>query len=493
MANETVFVLNLPFVKDFCRTQRWAARTRGRVLRAPDWLAYTTAVLEKEGIDTAFYDFPAKDWDKDRLRYLCRTEKPAVVVLDSTTPSIYSDIDCARICKEECGAKIIMVGPHVSSCTEETLNEAAGYVDAGAVGEYEYTVRDFVKAALRGAETFEGIQGLVWRRGGENVQNAPRPLIENLDELPFPAWRHLNLWDYFDGTKLYPYINIIGGRGCPCRCSFCLWPQVMHGNRYRFRSPENIVEEMRWVLREWPKAARGEFFFEDDTFTVNRKRAHAVCDAIAGSGLGCTWSVNTRADVLDDDLFRHMKAAGCRLLLVGYESGSQAMLDRMDKHIQVETMRQFTRKAQSAGLQVHGCFVLGLPGETLETMNETLEFALGAGLDTVQFSGAVPFPGTRYFDYCRDEGLLRAKRWDEWLSDGEQQPVVDYPGLSKACVEEHVNQGLKRFYFRPSYMAKFLFATRSRQDLYRKMRGARNFLRYLIEQRRNDSNNTESC
>lgn len=479
MPRDTVLVLNLPFVKDFCRTQRWAARTRGRVLRPPDWLAYTTAVLEKEGVTAKLYDFPAKDWGKDRLAALCREEEPAAIVLDSTTPSIYSDIECARLCKEACGAKIIMVGPHVTACAEETLDEAGGHVDAAAMGEYEYTVRDFVKAVLNGAETFSDIPGLVWRSGGENLRNAPRPLIEPLDDLPFPAWHHLNLWDYFDGTKLFPYVDLIGGRGCPCRCSFCLWPQVMHGNRYRFRSPENIVEEMRWVLREWPGAARGEFFFEDDAFTVNRNRAHAVCDAIARSGLRCTWSVNTRADVLDDDLFRHMKSAGCRLLLVGYESGSQAMLDRMEKHVKVEAMRVFTKKAKAAGLQVHGCFVLGLPGETVQSMEETLHFALSANLDTVQFSGAVPFPGTRYFDYCRDQGLLRAKRWDEWLSGGEQQPVVDYPGLSAAQVEAFVNRGLKQFYFRPSYMLQFLFATRSREDLYRKARGAWNFLRYL--------------
>ncbi len=487
MPSDRVLVLNLPFVKDFCRTQRWAARTRGRVMRAPDWLAYTTAVLEQEGVDAKLYDFPARDWGKDDLRELCRTQQPAVVVLDSTTPSIYSDIDCARICKEESGAKIIMVGPHISACAEETLDTAAGCVDAGAIGEYEYTVRDFVQAALNGRETFGDIPGLVWRKGNENTRNLPRPLIEPLDELPFPAWHHLNLWDYFDGSKLYPYITIIGGRGCPCRCSFCLWPQVMHGNRYRLRSPENIIEEMRWVLREWPKAARGEFFFEDDAFTVNRGRAHAMCDAIARSGLKCTWSVNTRADILDDDLLRRMKSAGCRLLLVGYESGSQAMLDRMEKHIKVDTMRKFTRKAKTAGLQVHGCFVLGLPGETVESMNETIGFALEAGLDTAQFSGAVPFPGTRYFEHCRDAGLLRAKRWDEWLDNGEQQPVVDYPGLSRGSVEEHVNLGLRRFYFRPSYMVKFLFNTRNSGDLYRKFRGARNFLAYLTEQRRGGS------
>ncbi|MCC6347494.1 MAG: radical SAM protein [Nitrospirales bacterium] len=481
--SEKVLIINEPFVKDFCRTQRWAARTRGRVLRAPDWLAYATAVLEREEVEVSLYDFPAKDWGKDDLRRMVRESRPAVVVLDSTTPSIYSDIECAAICKEESPAtRVLMVGPHVSSCPEEVLVDAQGSVDAAAIGEYEYTVRDFTLAVLNGREEFSGIPGLVFRNGqGASVATGPRPLIANLDELPFPAWHHLNLWDYFDGTKLFPYVDVIGGRGCPFQCTFCLWPQVMHGNRYRLRSAENIVEEMKWVLTTWPGVAKGEFFFEDDTFTVNRERAHDFCGRLLRSGLKCTWSVNSRADVLDRDLLVHMKKAGCRLLLVGFESGSQTMLDAMRKNTRVEKMEQFIRLAASVGLQIHGCFVLGLPGETRETMEETIAFALRNPLTTVQFSGAVPFPGTKYFDYARQNNLLRAKRWDEWLTDGEQSPVVDYPGLSKGEVEAQVDAALKKFYFRTSYMLRFLFATRSRADLYRKIRGARNFLRYLVD------------
>lgn len=481
--SDKVLVVNEPFVKDFCRTQRWAARTRGRVLRAPDWLAYTTAVLEKEVVDVELYDFPAKNWGKERLYELVTSKRPSVVVLDSTTPSIYSDIECARLCKQASdGTHVVMVGPHASALPDEVLKDGGGAVDAVVRGEYEHTVRDFVLGILNDSGV-SNVAGISYINGSGIVHNPERPLIHNLDELPFPAWHHLNLWDYFDGTKLYPYIDIIGGRGCPYKCIFCLWPQVMHGNRYRLRSAENIVDEMEWVLSEWPRTRDGEFFFEDDTFTVNRQRAHAICDEIERRRLRCTWSVNTRADVLDADLFRHMKSANCRMVLVGFESGSQEMLNRMEKRASIEGYRRFIEIVTSAGLVIHGCFVLGLPGETIGTMEETIRFALSNNLNTVQFSAAVPFPGTKYFDYISKEGLLLAKRWDDWLNNGEQGAVVDYPGLSSEKIEHYVNKGLKDFYFRPSYMFKFLIQTRGKKDLYRKFRGMRNFLSYLLGRR----------
>jgi radical SAM superfamily enzyme YgiQ (UPF0313 family) len=477
---DKVLVINEPFVDNFCRTQRWAARTRGRVLRAPDWLAYTTSVLEKDHVDVELHDFPAKNWGKSRFKDLVKDKQPKIVVLDSTTPSIYSDIECAHICKSIIpDIKIIMVGPHVSTCYKETLLDANGAVDAVAIGEYEYTVRDFVREIQSGNSDLENVSGLAWLSDGIVKKNAHRPLITNLDELPFPAWHQLNLWDYFDGTKLYPYIDIIGGRGCPYQCSFCLWPQVMHGNRYRLRSPENILEEMQWVLSQWPKTIKGEFFFEDDTFTVNKNRAHQMCALIIKSKLNCTWSVNSRADVLDVELLKHMKAAGCRLVLVGFESGSQSILDQINKNMKLETMTQFIHLVKQVGLQIHGCFVLGLPGETEATMKETIDFALKNPMDTVQFSGAVPFPGTKYFDYAVKNDLLIAKRWDEWLNDGEQSSVIDYPGLNRQAVENNIDKALKKFYFRPTYMLRFLFATQSKKDLYRKIRGAYNFMTYL--------------
>ena len=478
-----ILVINEPFVKNFCRTQRWAARTRGRVLRAPDWLAYTTAVLEKEGHEVRLYDFPAKDWGKDRLRTLVQQEQPEVVVLDSTTPSIYSDIECATICKQVSACRVIMVGPHVSIMDEETLRIAGGVVDIIARGEYEYTVRDVVRSLHDG--DIKEVPGISYLdQAGNYRRNPDRPPIENLDELPFPAWHHLDIKSYFDGSKLFPYLDIIGGRGCPYQCAFCLWPQVMHGRKYRLRSAPNIVDEMEYDIERWPEIQKGEFFFEDDTFTVNPKRAYAICDEIFRRKLSVTWSINTRADVTDYELFRQMKKAGCRLLLVGFESGDQQMLNGMKKHITLEKMKEFVALVKKAGLQLHGCFVLGLPGETRETIERTIQFALTTPMDTVQFSAAIPFPGTEYYRMCQEAGLIEAKNWSDWLNEGEQATVVNYPGLSKSEIEKSVDSGLKRFYFRPSYMARFVLDTHSLSDLYRKLRGARNFLSYLFTQGR---------
>jgi len=472
-----VLVINEPFIKDFCRTQRWAARTRGRVLRAPDWLAYATAVLEEAHIPVKLYDFPAENWDKKKLREIIREHKPKFVVLDSTTPSIYSDIECAKICKEESNAKVIMVGPHCSAEPEDTLNIAQGAVDVVCIGEYDYTVKDVIQHF----NDLSKVDGICYKENGKTIRTQKRKLIEELDELPFPAWHHLNLMRYFDGGKLYPYIDVISGRGCPNVCIFCLWPQVMHGMRYRLRSPKNVVDEMERDIDLCPDVLKGgEFFFEDDTFTVDKDRAMAICDEILNRNLKITFSVNARVDTGDEELFRIMKKAGCRELLVGFESGDQGMLDRMHKNATLEDSRRFMQIAKKTKLDVHGCFVLGLPGETKETIDKTIRFALELDLHTVQFSGAVPFPGTKYYDYCKKERLLTAKSWADWLRDGEQAQVVDYPGLTKKEIDRCIDTGLKKFYFRPEYMIRFLFQTKSKKDLYRKLRGAKNFFSYLL-------------
>jgi radical SAM superfamily enzyme YgiQ (UPF0313 family) len=201
-------------------------------------------------------------------------------------------------------------------------------------------------------------------------------------------------------------------------------------------------------------------------------------------GLKITFSVNARTDTADEELFRMLKRAGCRELLVGFESGDQGMLNRMEKNETVDDAARFMELARKTDLDVHGCFVLGLPGETEITIEKTIQFALQLDLHTVQFSAAVPFPGTPFFDYCQDEGFLKATGWDAWLSQGEQASVIEYPGLSIDAIREGVDRGLKRFYFRPSYIIKFLFETRGKTDLYRKLRGTKNFLSYLWTERR---------
>jgi len=392
-----ILILNEPFVKDFCRTQRWAARSRGRVLRPPDWLAYTTGVLESKGFDAKLYDLIALNQDKHDMRLLVKKESPDFVVLDSTTPSIYSDIECARIVKENSSARVIMVGPHISALPEETLKLASGAVDVACIGEYDYTVLDVVS----NYNCLDGVPGIAYINNGDIVVTAPRELIKDLDALPFPAWQHLDIMKYFDGGKLYPYIDVISGRGCPNRCIFCLWPQVMHGTSYRLRSAANVVDEIERDIKLLPAVAKtGEFFFEDDTFTVNKARAVKICEEILRRGLKITFSANARVDTADKELFLTMKRAGCRELLVGFESASQQLLQSMHKNLILEKSYEFMRLARQARLDVHGCFVIGLPGETDQSAQATIDFALKLGLTTVQFSGAVPFPGTEFYNLC---------------------------------------------------------------------------------------------
>ncbi len=475
-----VFLINEPFVKNFNRSQRWAARTRGRVLRAPDWLAYGTAVLEQEGITAKLFDFPAESLQKEDLRLLVKNGQPDFIVLDSTTPSIFSDIECAKICKEVSDAKILMVGPHCSALPEETLLLSNGAVDVICIGEYDLTIRDVIV----NYPTLDDVAGICYLKDGTPQRTGTRQLIQDLDSLPFPAWHQLDLMKYFDGLKLHPYIDIFSGRGCPHTCIFCLWPEVMHGHQIRLRLPEKVVDEIEHDIEICPQVVKGgEFFFEDDTFTINKANAMAICEEILRRKLKITFSVNARTDTGDKELFQMLKKAGCRELLVGFESGSDDMLATMNKRESVANARHFMSLAHETGLDVHGCFVLGLPGETRDSINTTLDFACNLGLHSVQFSAAVPFPGTQFFQICKDNGLLQATSWDQWLTEGEQSAVIEYPGLSSQFIQESTDRGLKKFYFRPSYVLKFLLSARSKTDLYCKLRGAKNFLSYLISQK----------
>lgn len=470
-----VLVINEPFIPDFCRCQRWPARTRGRALRPPDWLCYAAAVLEKEGVDVELYDFVALNWGKEKLKSLLREKRPDFVVLDSTTPSIYSDIECAKICKEM-NCRVIMVGTHASALPQETLKLADGSIDAIALGEFDYTVADIIHSWPH----LERVKGICFLENGNPKFTSPRALIEDLDSLPFPAWHHIDIRKYFDALRLYPYIDIIGGRGCPFNCIFCQWPQVMYGRKYRLRSPKNIVEEIEYDLKLFPQLKKGEFFFEDDTFTINKERAFLICEEIQKRNLKITWSANARPDIYDLKLFKEMRKCGCRELLVGFESGSQVILDNIKKNLEVEQSYKFIEVVKKAGIKVHGCFVLGLPGETKETIKETVDFALNLGVDTLQFSAAIPLPGTEFFRFCQENGLLKSHNWQDWLRGNEQGAVVSYPGLTIEDINNSVDYALKKFYFNFKFISKFIFETRNLSDLYRKLRGGFNFVSYLI-------------
>lgn len=478
-----ILVCNPPFVSHYCRGQRWPARTRGRIMRPPDYLAYCSSVLEQDGWEVDLYDFPAEGWSTDDLRSIIAEMRPDIVVIDSSTPSIYSDIKCAKICKEASGCVVIMVGSHATALPEEVLRTSGNSVDIIARGEYEYTVRDIARSISGSGGDLSSVEGASYLRNGNYVSTRDREFIADLDELPFPAWHHLDIRKYFDGIKLFPFMDIIGSRGCPHSCIFCMYPQVMHGRAIRRRSPESVLAEIEHDLNRWPEIKRGEIFFEDDNFAADREYTHRLCDEISSAGYGITWSANCRPNGIEEETLVKMRKAGCRMLVVGYESGSRKMLDEMKKNLTIDQSIEFTRAAKKAGLSIHGCFMVGMPGETMQTIEETFRMIHRLPIDTVQISAAVPFPGTEFYKLCKEHNLLYPDQWDEWLGEGEHTDVVKIQDMPKGYIHQRIDSELRRFYFRPKYVIRNMLNVRSFGDFYRKARGALHLLSYFLKRR----------
>jgi radical SAM superfamily enzyme YgiQ (UPF0313 family) len=470
-----VAFLNPMFGKDFTKSARWFARSRGRVQRHPDYLCTAAATVAAAGHEIFFRDAQAKNLPTEALLPRLREFRPDLIVYQTTTPSIDTDIAAARLCKDATGAINVFVGSHVTAEPEDTLARAAGVVDAVAIGEYDYTLRD-----LADGVRVQDCLGLAWPDGGRCVINPRRPLIANLDELPFPAWQHIDIKDYRDAGKLFPFLTLISGRGCFGRCSFCQLPQTMNGRGYRPRSVGHVVAEIEHDLRLFPTLK--EIMFEDDTLVMaaTRDRLARLCEEMIRRDFRIAWSANARVDVDDLELFRLMKRAGCRMLCAGFEFGDQRILDHVHKGITIEQMYRFADTARRAHIRVHGCFMFGGPEETCETARKTIALALRLKIDTAQFSGMVAYPGTEYYQWARKNGYLIPTCWREWVDDHfEQCATVNCPELNVQQINALVDEGLRRFYLRPSQMLRMLANVRSLADIRAKLHGLRSFIGYF--------------
>jgi anaerobic magnesium-protoporphyrin IX monomethyl ester cyclase len=314
------------------------------------------------------------------------------------------------------------------------------------------------------------------------LHNPDRPHIDNLDELPWVSrayQKHLNIRDYFNPNALYPMVTLITSRGCPFRCTFCVYPQTLTGRRYRFRSIENVVDEMEFVVREFPDAR--SIFFEDDTLTANKKRCLELAEAILERGIKITWTANSRVD-LDLETMRRIKAAGCRELCVGFESGDQDILASMKKGTKVDRMFRFMDDARKAGIFIHGCFMMGFPGETLDSINKTIDLAMKLCPDTVQFYPVMVYPGTEAYEEYQEKGWITVRDYDQWLTkDGLHNCVVRNETLSSAELVRLCDMARKRFYLRPRYIAyKSLQMLTRPSEIVRTVKAARTFYKHLL-------------
>jgi len=437
----------------------------------PTWLAQPAALVP----GSKLVDAPPHHQSVEEVLNIAKDYE--LVIMHTSTPSLQNDIRCAEAIKAQNPAtQVGFIGAHVAVLPEPTLRQAP-VLDFVCRNEFDYTCLELAQGT-----PYEAIAGLSYRdRAGNIVHNPERELIRDWDTMPsvLPLYhRDLRIENYFIGYLLHPYISLYTGRGCPAKCTFCLWPQTIGGHKYRAKSPKAVIEEMAMGKDLFGSRVR-EWMFDDDTFTIDEPRAVEISKGL--KKLNLTWSCNARAHVKYDTL-RALKENGLRLLLVGFESGNQAILNQIKKGLKLDMARQFMQNCRKLGIKVHGTFIIGLPLETKETIEETIRFAQELDPHTIQVSIAAPYPGTELYDQAVANG---------WFANnvlvtgsGIQTATLRYPHLTPDEMEEAVERMYRRFYFRwkPIFRIVREMAT-DRQMLTRRLREGQEFFSYLKERK----------
>ena len=480
-------LLNPPSFENFDggAASRWPATREIESYWYPVWLAYPAGMLE----GSRLLDAPSHHVSSEETIKIAREYE--FLVLFTSTPGWPGDIKLAEAIKAlNPGIKIAFVGPHVTTLPEKSLRDCPA-IDFVCRKEFDHSVVEFANGKPR-----DEITGISFLRNGSVVHTTDRPQAQDLDSFPHVTdvyKRDLDIKRYTVPFLLYPFVSLYTTRGCPAQCTFCLWPQTLSGHPWRKRSTDDVAAEMAKAKEYWPWVR--EFFFDDDTFNIQKARTVELCAKI--KPLGLTWSCTSRVTT-DYETLKAMKEAGCRLLIVGYESGDQQILKNIKKGATIERARQFTKDCHKLGLVVHGDFILGLPGETRETIRRTIDFAKELDVETIQVSVAHAYPGTELYDYAVSNGFMVGdnKMVDE---GGHQLAHIQYPGLPAEEIMESVHRFYDEYYFRPKAIFRILkkaaFNSVERKRLYK---DAKSFLKLRasrtkwVKDRRDSQDSTTS-
>ncbi|CAG0973974.1 anaerobic magnesium-protoporphyrin IX monomethyl ester cyclase [Geobacteraceae bacterium] len=434
--------LNPPTYEDFDggAGARYQASREVTSFWYPTWLCFPAGMIDGSRV----VDAPVQRFTIDDCLVIARDFD--MVVMYTSTPTLALDIATARRIKEQKPATVtVLTGPHVSVLPEETLHQGEGVIDIVCRGEFDYTTRELCEG-----RAWERVDGISFWKDGKIHHTPDRPPIQDLDALPFVApvyKRDLPIAEYVIPHFKNPYVSIYSSRGCPSKCIYCLWPQTFSGRAMRTRSPQNVYEEVKWIVDNIPEMR--ELSFDDDTFTADRTHAREVAAKL--KPLGISWTINARANC-DYETLKVMREAGLRHVVVGYETGNEQILKNIKKGVTKEQAVEFTRNCKKLGLSVHGAFIMGLPGETRDTIRETIEFAKALDLNSIQASLASPYPGTEFWDLCKAEGWIAS---DAYIDDtGHQMCVINYPHLSNKEIFDAVELFYNKFYFRPRYIGR---------------------------------------
>jgi radical SAM superfamily enzyme YgiQ (UPF0313 family) len=437
MKTSRIALINPPLPKSGYRHQ----------IYLPIGLPYLAAVLEASGHDVKVLDCAALEIDHEELRAKLSSLEPNVVGITAVAHTIMSAILSARMLKEACpNATVVLGGPHATFMDEEILRGNSD-VDVVVRGEGEETMLDLVRCVSAGGlKNLHEVAGITFRKGQRIVRTRDRPLIQDLDQLPYPAYKYFPLSKYrVSGRLIFP---IITSRGCPYQCTFCVASQ-MFGKAFRARSIRNVVDELEWLRDEYSADA---FTFYDDTFTLDLERALKICEEIKNREIGLPWNCQTRVDHVSEKVLAKMREAGCELVYFGVESGSQKILDAMKKGTTVEQNEKAIKLAKEAGLIVVISAIVGYPGETEETLKQTINFIKKTEPDDAFLCIATPYPGTELYNLVKENDW---KMLPDWSLYDTTTPVFENPSISKGKIMEMREKFYNEFYS-PIYILRHI-------------------------------------
>ncbi len=434
--------LNPPTFEDFDggAGARYQASREVTSFWYPTWLCFPAGMIEGSRV----VDAPVQKFTLEKCIEIAKDFD--MVVMYTSTPTLMIDIETARRIKEvKPGIITVLTGPHVTILPEESLKASKGAIDIVCRGEFDYSTKELCEG-----REWDRVDGITFVKDGKFIHTPDRPMIEDLDALPFVApiyKRDLPISEYIIPHFKNPYVSIYSSRGCPSKCIYCLWPQTFSGQRMRVRSPQNVFEEIKWITQNIPEMK--ELSFDDDTFSANRQHAQDIARLI--KPLGISWTINARANT-DFETLKIMRECGLRHVVVGFESGNAQILKNIKKGVTKEQALKFSQDCKKLGLSIHGAFIMGLPGETKETIRETIDFAKQMDLNSIQASLASPYPGTEFYTMAKENGWIAS---DSFLDEsGHQKCMINYPNLSNSEIFNSVEEFYDKFYFRPKYILR---------------------------------------
>ncbi len=440
-------------------SSRWPATREIESYWYPVWLCYPAGMLP----DSKVVDAPPHKISIEQTVAMAADFE--FLVLFTSTPGLDVDIRIAEMMRDvNPKLRVAFVGPPVTVEPEKVLR-ASRAIDFVVRREFDRQIVDYANG-----KSVEELPGVSYRANGGFVHNPEGGSIENLDALPWVTKvyrRDLDFTRYNVPFLLNPYVAFYTSRGCPAMCTFCLWPQTHSGHRWRLRSADDVANEVRYARDNFPGLR--EIFFDDDTFNYQKARTIELCRKL--KPLNVTWSCTSRVTT-DYETLKAMKEAGCRLMIVGYESGDPQILKNIKKGATIEMARRYTENAKKLGLMIHGDFIVGLPGETRDSLRRTVDFAKQLDVETIQVSIAHPYPGTEFFDYVRQNNLITIDSMTD--ETGHQLPNIIYPGLDRAELVDWVERFYGEYYFRPRVawrvVRRALFDSTERRRLYKEAR-----------------------